>query len=123
MAESEIVLEVKNLTKCYKNRVAVDNISFEVYAGEIFGFLGPNGAGKSTTIKMITGLAKMTTGDVYICGKSITKDFENAIRNQVMITSVSLLVCMVMLQKVEFGKLLPLLVCKIDLRIKLRVIL
>ena len=81
MAESEIVLEVKNLTKCYKNRVAVDNISFEVYAGEIFGFLGPNGAGKSTTIKMITGLAKMTTGDVYICGKSITKDFENAIRN------------------------------------------
>lgn len=81
MADSEIVLEVKNLTKCYNKRVAVDNVTFEVYAGEIFGFLGPNGAGKSTTIKMVTGLAKMTTGDVYICGKSITKEYEAAIRN------------------------------------------
>ncbi len=78
---SEKVLEVKNLTKCYNKRVAVDNISFEVFDGEIFGFLGPNGAGKSTTIKMITGLAKMTSGDVFICGKSIKKDFEGAIVN------------------------------------------
>lgn len=76
-----IVLEVKNLTKIYKNRIAVDQVSFNVHEGEIFGFLGPNGAGKSTTIKMIAGLATMTEGNVYVCGKSIKTDFENAIRN------------------------------------------
>ncbi len=74
------ILEVKNLTKIYKNRVAVDDVSFDVYEGEIFGFLGPNGAGKSTTIKMITGLATITNGDVYVCGYSIKRDFELAIR-------------------------------------------
>ena len=74
------ILEVKNLTKIYKNRVAVDDVSFDVYEGEIFGFLGPNGAGKSTTIKMITGLATITHGDVYVCGYSIKKNFELAIR-------------------------------------------
>lgn len=75
------VLEVKNLTKKYKERFAVDDVSFDVYEGEIFGFLGPNGAGKSTTIKMITGLATITMGDVYICGYSIKNNFEKAIRN------------------------------------------
>lgn len=74
------ILEVKNLTKIYKNRVAVDDLTFDVFEGEIFGFLGPNGAGKSTTIKMITGLATISRGDVYICGYSIKKNFELAIR-------------------------------------------
>ena len=77
---TKIVLEVKNLSKKYKNRLAVDNVSFEVFSGEIFGFLGPNGAGKSTTIKMLTGLATMTSGDVLINGYSIKTDFEDAIR-------------------------------------------
>lgn len=77
----EVVLKVSNLTKAYGNRIAVDNVSFEIYAGEIFGFLGPNGSGKSTTIKCITGLAKPTIGDVTICGYSITKHFEKAILN------------------------------------------
>lgn len=75
------VLTVKNLTKEYKQRTAVDNVSFDVYEGEIFGLLGPNGAGKTTIIKMITGLAKITSGDVTICGHSIKNDFENAIVN------------------------------------------
>ena len=74
------ILKVVNLTKTYGTRRAVDNISFQVYEGEIFGFLGPNGAGKTTAIKMITGLAKPTNGDVYICGFSVTKKFEKAIR-------------------------------------------
>ena len=77
----EIVLEVRNLTKKYKKRIAVDNISFDIYTGEIFGFLGPNGAGKSTAIKMITGLATITSGDVFIDGKSIKTNFEKAIIN------------------------------------------
>lgn len=76
---SKIVLKVRNLTKVYGTRAAVDNISFEIYEGEIFGFLGPNGSGKSTTIKCITGLAKPTSGTVSICGHSVTKDFEKAI--------------------------------------------
>lgn len=76
-----IVLQVSNLTKRFGNRIAVDNISFDIHEGEIFGFLGPNGAGKTTAIRMITGLAKPTYGDATICGKSITKKFEQAIRN------------------------------------------
>ncbi len=75
------ILTIKNVTKQYKNRLAVDNISFDIYEGEIFGLLGPNGAGKTTLIKMITGLSKMTSGEITICGVSITKDYEKAIRN------------------------------------------
>ena len=78
---SKIILKVRNLTKKFGTRVAVNNVSFEVYEGEIFGFLGPNGAGKTTTIRMITGLAKPTAGDVYICDKSIKNEFEKAIIN------------------------------------------
>jgi len=76
-----VVLRVKNLTKRFGNRVAVDNLSFDVFEGEIFGFLGPNGAGKTTAIRMITGLAKPDSGNVLICGQSITKHFEKAIAN------------------------------------------
>ena len=54
------IIEVKNLRKQFGDFVAVDNISFEVKAGEIFAFLGPNGAGKSTTIKMLTTLLHPT---------------------------------------------------------------
>jgi len=75
------ILIVSKLTKKYKQRTAVDNVSFDVYEGEIFGLLGPNGAGKTTIIKMITGLANITSGDVTICGYSIKKSFEKAIMN------------------------------------------
>ena len=80
--KKQVVLEVKNLTKIFNNgRVAVNNITFSISAGEIFGFLGANGAGKSTAIKMITGLSKITEGSVKICGKSIKSQFEEAIKN------------------------------------------
>ena len=78
---SEVVLRVKNLTKRYGNIVAVNNISFDVFAGEIFGFLGPNGAGKTTAIRIITGLAKPDNGNVLICGYSIKSQYEKAITN------------------------------------------
>ena len=73
------VLSVSNLTKEYGSRKVVNNITFSVFAGQIFGFVGPNGAGKSTTIRMITGLTPITNGDVRICGYSIQTAFKKAI--------------------------------------------
>jgi ABC-2 type transport system ATP-binding protein len=62
-------IEVTNLTKTYPpDLTAVDNISFKVDDGEIFGLLGPNGAGKTTAIKMIMGLTRPTSGSIWICG-------------------------------------------------------
>ena len=75
------VLEVVGLTKKYGERYAVNGISFKMFPGQIVGFLGANGAGKSTTIKMLTGLAKITSGDAYICGRSVADGFESAIQN------------------------------------------
>ena len=72
--KGEIMIEIKNLTKKYGDFNAVDNISFKINDGEIFGFLGPNGAGKSSTIKMITGINKVTSGEVLIDDISIEKD-------------------------------------------------
>lgn len=68
----EVVLSIRNLSKQYGKRVAVDNLSLDVRRGEIFGFLGPNGAGKTTTIRMILGLIAPTGGSVDILGKDIT---------------------------------------------------
>lgn len=68
------MVEVKNLTKCYGDIKAVDNISFTVEKGEVLGFLGPNGAGKSTTMNMITGYISSTSGTVTIDGHEILED-------------------------------------------------
>lgn len=65
------LLKIENLKKYFKDVKAVDDISFEVKKGEIFGLLGPNGAGKSTTISMISTLLKPTSGDIYYNGESI----------------------------------------------------
>src|SRR5512135_2192155 len=64
----ENLIEARTLTKRYGDKVAVDNVGFEVYGGEVFGFLGPNGAGKTTTIKMIVGLLQPTVGAVRVAG-------------------------------------------------------
>ncbi|WP_239615419.1 ABC transporter ATP-binding protein [Cohnella mopanensis] len=74
----EAVLQLRNVTKTIGRRTIVDNLSFEVPAGEVFGFLGPNGAGKTTTIRMIVGLISMTKGEVLIKGVSVRKHFEQA---------------------------------------------
>lgn len=65
----EIVIHAKNLTKTYKDFIAVDGIDFDVYRGESFGLLGPNGAGKSTTMKMISSVSKRSSGELTILGK------------------------------------------------------
>ncbi len=70
--KKEIVIEVKNLTKKYKELTAVNDLSFEVYKGEILGLLGPNGSGKSTTINCILSLLKFQNGSIEIFGKEMT---------------------------------------------------
>ena len=60
------ILKAESIVKRYGNILAVDDISFEIYRGEIFGFLGPNGAGKTTTIKIMSGLLKPDSGTVTI---------------------------------------------------------
>lgn len=77
----ESIVILKNVTKVIKGRTIIDNISFEVNKGEVFGFLGPNGAGKTTTIRMIVGLIDMTSGDIMIGNKSIKNNFEDAVRH------------------------------------------
>ena len=68
------MIEVKNLTKSYGDKLAVDNISFRANNGEILGFLGPNGAGKSTPMNILTGYLSSTSGEVYINGKEILEN-------------------------------------------------
>ncbi|MCW8994792.1 MAG: ATP-binding cassette domain-containing protein, partial [Psychromonas sp.] len=67
-------IEVNNLTKTFGKFTAVDNISFNVKKGEIFGFLGANGAGKTTTIRMLCGILTPTSGDAMVGGYSIMKE-------------------------------------------------
>ena len=75
------MIEVKNLTKFYGDKKAVDNISFKVNKGEILGFLGPNGAGKSTTMNMLTGYISSSSGQVLIDGTDILEDPIKAKKN------------------------------------------
>jgi ABC-type multidrug transport system ATPase subunit len=74
--DSEQIIEVRGLTKKFKNIIAVDNLDLNVYRGDVFGFLGPNGAGKSTTIRMLLSLIKPTSGSIKIFGKSIKENRE-----------------------------------------------
>lgn len=68
------IIEIKNLTKQYKNLKAIDNLSFEVHEGEILGLLGPNGSGKSTTINCILSLLNFNEGTIKIFGKEMKQD-------------------------------------------------
>ncbi|MBR6964976.1 ABC transporter ATP-binding protein [Candidatus Saccharibacteria bacterium] len=68
------IIEVKNLTKKYKELTAIDNLSFDVKKGEILGLLGPNGSGKSTTINCILSLLKFDQGEIKILGKTMAPD-------------------------------------------------
>ncbi len=73
------MLIVENLTKVFNDVTAVDNISFNVNPGKIFGLLGPNGAGKTTTIRTVLNIIKPTSGKILFDGKSITHEFFNII--------------------------------------------
>lgn len=78
---NKTILKVEEISKSFKKRKVVDNVSFESKEGEILGFLGANGAGKTTTIRMITGLISCDNGNVIIDGYNIKNDFEKAMDN------------------------------------------
>jgi ABC-2 type transport system ATP-binding protein len=71
------MLELRNVCKRYPAVTAVDNVSFSARPGEVTGYLGPNGSGKSTTMKMITGLIGMTSGEILFDGARIHRDLLN----------------------------------------------
>lgn len=78
---NDIVISVKNLTKQFGNFVAVDNISFDVQRGEIFGFLGANGAGKTTAMRMLCGLSYPTSGSGTVAGYDVMRNGEQIKRH------------------------------------------
>ena len=76
------MIKIQNVSKSYKKGTKViENIDLEIKNGEIFGFIGQNGAGKTTTIKMMTGILEIDEGDIFIDGKSITKEPIEAKKN------------------------------------------
>ncbi len=75
------MIEVRDLTKLYNGKIAVDQISFEVGKGEIVGFLGPNGAGKSTTMRILTGFLSATSGQASVAGFDVYRDSLEARRH------------------------------------------
>lgn len=79
--EKEIVIKTDKLTKRFGDFIATNEITFEVYAGEIFGFLGANGAGKTTAMKMLCGLSKPSSGSAMIAGFDVYKQTESIKKN------------------------------------------
>ena len=75
------VIEIRNLTKKFGDFTAVDNISFDVRRGEIFGFLGANGAGKTTAMRILCGLSRPTAGTGTVAGYDIRSEQEKIKRN------------------------------------------
>ncbi|NRD67003.1 ABC transporter ATP-binding protein, partial [Corallococcus exiguus] len=70
-------LRVRGLAKRFGERTAVEDLTFDVRPGEVFGLLGPNGAGKTTTVRMLTGLLRPSSGDAEVWGHSVTRDGES----------------------------------------------
>jgi ABC-2 type transport system ATP-binding protein len=77
MAVQQPSVSVRNLVKRFGSFVAVDQVSFDAWPGEVFGFLGPNGSGKSTTIRILCGLLRPTSGEAYVAGLSVATQPES----------------------------------------------
>lgn len=74
-------MQIRNLSKVIGKKTIVDNLSFDIPKGEVFGFLGPNGAGKTTTIRMMVGLISKSQGQVLVNGIDVDKDFKKAMQH------------------------------------------
>ena len=74
---TDTIIEVTNLRKNYKSTVAIDDVSFQVQDGEIFGILGPNGAGKTTTVECLQGLRRQDSGTIRVLGFDPQTDASN----------------------------------------------
>lgn len=74
MPKSETIIDIRELTKKYKDIIGLDNLNLQIEQGEIFGFLGHNGAGKTTTVNILTTLLAPTSGSATICGFDIVKE-------------------------------------------------
>ena len=81
MDSGQNVIEIRNLTKRFGSFTAVDNISFDVRRGEIFGFLGANGAGKTTAMRILCGLSRPTSGSGSVAGFDIRREQEKIKKN------------------------------------------
>jgi ABC-2 type transport system ATP-binding protein len=79
MNKNDVTLRVENVTKRYGDFTAVDDLSFEVRAGRVFGFLGPNGAGKTTTIRMIVGITAPDEGHINLFGEKMSPNLQDRI--------------------------------------------
>lgn len=79
MAAVEPPIRTEGLTKSFGRRAAVDGLDLQVAKGEIFGFLGPNGAGKTTTIRMLSGLARPTSGSAWLLGAPVPDNLARVI--------------------------------------------
>ena len=75
---NEVVMHIEHLSKSFGKKDVLKDISFDTYAGEVFGFLGPNGAGKTTLIKIAVGHLTLDEGDITICGYDLKKNYESA---------------------------------------------
>ena len=81
LLDQQPIVQLRNLSKVIKGKQIIDNLSLDIYPGQITGFLGPNGSGKTTTIRLMTGLMNMTDGEVIIDGVSLSTNYEGAIQN------------------------------------------
>jgi ABC-2 type transport system ATP-binding protein len=75
-----VAIELKDVSRCYGKRTAVDHLSLAIQPGEVYGFVGPNGAGKTSTIRMIAGLLQLSGGEILVSGHSVTRDKEAVLR-------------------------------------------
>lgn len=74
MISSEVLIQVKGLSKRYGDVIAIDGVDFKVYRGECVGFLGPNGADKTTTVRMLYCFLPPTSGELWIAGLSVATE-------------------------------------------------
>lgn len=78
MSDKQVIMSINHLSKSFGKKHVLKDISFDTYAGEVFGFLGPNGAGKTTLIKIAVGHLMLDEGDITICGHDLKKEYESA---------------------------------------------